>query len=261
MSIKVFNRTQGVEIPVKTLTFPGGERHVKCDISTGDARDQYTVSLKFHGSDDLIDLTMIRDILRHKKVHLQMDYVPFARQDRRVNPDEPHALRVFANLINSLDFETISCVDPHSNVVEAVFPNIYITCQLQAFLDATRPEVRKHITHIVAPDAGAEKKAATIANWLSLPLITFSKVRDKNTGEVVGISCSSDIPPTGNFLVVDDICDGGRTFIEIGKYFNTCTQAELSLYVTHGIFSKGLGVLAEYYSQVHFYNDMRKENT
>lgn len=260
MSIRVFNRTQSVELAVKTLTFPGGERHVKCDISTGNARDRYLVELKFQSSDDLVDLMMIRDILRNKQVSLKMDYVPFARQDRRVNPDEPHALRVLSNVINSLNFESISCVDPHSNVVEAVFPNIYIVTQLSAFLDTVGPKTRSKFTHVIAPDAGAEKKAASIATHLKLPLITFSKTRDLNTGKVTGITSHVDIPNEGNFIVVDDICDGGFTFLELARYIHTVSDANLNLYVTHGIFSKGIDVLDAYYDNVYFYNDMQKEN-
>ena len=43
-----------------------------------------------------------------------------------------------------------------------------------------------------------------------------------------------------NVVVVDDICDGGRTFIELLKASPTldCGKS-LSLFVTHGIFSQG----------------------
>jgi ribose-phosphate pyrophosphokinase len=45
-----------------------------------------------------------------------------------------------------------------------------------------------------------------------------------------------------NFLIVDDICDGGRTFIELAKVLRPLTNGSIFLYVTHGIFSQGLDV-------------------
>ena len=51
-------------------------------------------------------------------------------------------------------------------------------------------------------------------------------------------------------IIVDDICDGGRTFIELGKIIRK-DYDRLILCVTHGIFSKGvepLDVFDEIYS-------------
>jgi len=43
---------------------------------------------------------------------------------------------------------------------------------------------------------------------------------------------------------VDDICDGGRTFIEsAGLLREAYPEADIHLYVSHGIFSKGTDVL------------------
>ena len=47
------------------------------------------------------------------------------------------------------------------------------------------------------------------------------------------------------FYIVDDICDGGRTFIEIAKYLkeaDSIDSSRIHLMVTHGFFTKGLGV-------------------
>jgi ribose-phosphate pyrophosphokinase len=47
-----------------------------------------------------------------------------------------------------------------------------------------------------------------------------------------------------DFLIVDDICDGGRTFIELAKVLRPLTSGQVKLYVTHGIFSAGFEALA-----------------
>lgn len=41
-------------------------------------------------------------------------------------------------------------------------------------------------------------------------------------------------------MILDDICDGGRTFIEAVKHLREAGAKRVELYVTHGIFSKGV---------------------
>ena len=43
--------------------------------------------------------------------------------------------------------------------------------------------------------------------------------------------------------MIDDICDGGRTFIECAKLLKAAGVGSMALYVSHGIFSKGLDPL------------------
>lgn len=52
-------------------------------------------------------------------------------------------------------------------------------------------------------------------------------------------------------LICDDLCDGGKTFIEIAKFMKSNFPArKLFLYVIHGIFSKGFSELLEYYEYI-----------
>jgi ribose-phosphate pyrophosphokinase len=44
-------------------------------------------------------------------------------------------------------------------------------------------------------------------------------------------------------LIVDDICDGGRTFIEAAKLLYIEGVNNVYLYVTHGLFTKGIQIL------------------
>ncbi|MNQ12726.1 ribose-phosphate pyrophosphokinase [compost metagenome] len=57
-----------------------------------------------------------------------------------------------------------------------------------------------------------------------------------------------------NVLVVDDICDGGRTFTELAKVLKQYDLGSLSLYITHGIFSAGVEVLTNVFDKVYTMN-------
>jgi ribose-phosphate pyrophosphokinase len=60
--------------------------------------------------------------------------------------------------------------------------------------------------------------------------------------EVIGTHYSDDKVRNAVILIVDDICDGGRTFIELAKKLRPMTTGKIKLLITHGIFSKGIEV-------------------
>ena len=60
-------------------------------------------------------------------------------------------------------------------------------------------------------------------------------------------------------LVVDDIGDGMGTFIPLAEELKKSNSAVLpDVYVTHGIFSKGLDILTGLYGKVFTYNLMNE---
>jgi ribose-phosphate pyrophosphokinase len=79
-------------------------------------------------------------------------------------------------------------------------------------------------------------------------IIYCEKVRDVTTGYLVLKVLNPELAEGRNCIVVDDICDGGRTFVEIAKQLPPVTK--LVLAVTHGIFSKGLRELLQYYNEI-----------
>jgi ribose-phosphate pyrophosphokinase len=46
-------------------------------------------------------------------------------------------------------------------------------------------------------------------------------------------------------LIVDDICDGGGTFVLAANYLHSLGAKNIALYTTHGIYSKGTDVLSD----------------
>ena len=173
---------------------------------------------------------------------LVIPYFPYARQDRVMQPCEAFSLKAVARLINGLGFDEVVTCDPHSDVTPALVENIRVIPQER--LIAVPPEMLKTFRPvIVAPDAGAAKKASRVAQGFGLSMVTASKVRDVQTGQITRTELQSSAALAGvDVLIVDDICDGGRTFIELAKALRERGAARVFLYVTHGIFSQGLGV-------------------
>lgn len=65
-----------------------------------------------------------------------------------------------------------------------------------------------------------------------------------------------------DFIIIDDICDGGATFINIASkikeyYKGFKYEPKIYLIVTHGIFSKGFKELSEYFDGIYCTNSYK----
>lgn len=244
---------------MKKWTFPAGERGVLLDAVNID-RSIYTVQCNFRNSDSIIDLLLETDAARrtypNAKIDLLIPYFPYARQDRVMQLGESHSLKVIANLINSLNFNNVVVVDPHSDVVEALVDRLTIVTQTEAIERTIGKNKLLEYNYFIAPDAGALKKVYKTSTKHNIPVICAQKTRDVTSGAITGIKVNSEDYANAMFkraLIIDDICDGGRTFIELRKELPHTTTVDL--FVTHGIFSAGLDKLTPLFNEIYCYNN------
>lgn len=243
----------GFKTNISQMTFPGGE--VGININTGAEIDEdvETIQLMAHiqNSNDAMALFLATDALRYHfpraSVILGLAYVPYARQDRRCNPGEANSAAVFCRLINSQNYAAVNIFDPHSLVV----PGVLERCQVHDQYDAFAREKLSWIEYtLVAPDLGAVKKVEDFAKRVGARgVVVANKKRELSTGKIIGLEILGDAENAlrgANLVVLDDICDGGRTFIELAQLLKQYDPARLELFVSHGIFSKGIEVLNMY---------------
>ena len=177
---------------------------------------------------------------------LILPFVLGSRQDR-LNPtgDYLFTAKSIAKLINDRNFPRVIILDPHSDVIAGMIDRCQVVHTDQIFT----PDPRVTYAGVICPDAGAEKRASKIATLLGVPLFHGRKTRDVRTGELTGFSCDGlEYGHNKHFLVVDDICDGGGTFVGLINYIHDFidVDATFDLFVTHGIFSKGYDVLSNF---------------
>lgn len=221
---------------------------------------------KYSINDDIMALAFTVDALKRQyplaSLHLDMPYVPYARQDRVCSPGEAHQLKVIANLINGMGFATVTSVDAHSTVSNGVFDRFYTLDQISVF---SKIKTNWSEVYIVAPDQGATKKAEAFAKAVKAAgVITCAKVREMSTGKILGLRVLDDMPfssVNSEFLVLDDLCDGGRTFIEVAKALKGHDLGKLELAVTHGLFSKGVGVVKDFYDEIYTTDSVISDKT
>lgn len=236
------------EMPVdlEWFKFPGGEVHFKIKQLEVNGLDNlkgyWHIYCDFATSDELILVLLLADYLASEEKYLYMHYTPYARQDRQTNWGEPFSFKTFARLINSCNFNNVYVNTPHSDVTTALLNN----CKVM------RDDIpTKLVDIIVSPDAGAAKKNERLAFINKLPHVIATKQRDIHTGNITATKVHNDIPLEGKkLLIVDDICDGGRTFIELAKVLRLHNPAEINLHVTVGIFSQGYDTVAQHFDNI-----------
>jgi len=232
----------------------------------------------FEKNEDIFELQLFCDAAKrqgHTLDRLEMNYVPFSRQDRCNNPGEAFSLKVFCDCINSLGFATVFIQDPHSDVTPALLNNCVVTPQWDLLAIPVLQGTGTAHFYLVAPDAGALKKTHKLAQQFNTPrfrgVIETSKQRDTKTGAITGTVVHAsglistytvgdkDVPMV--YVMVDDICDGGRTFTELAKELRAMGACVVHLYVSHGFFTKGKQVFDGIIDKVHAVNDYSRRFT
>lgn len=250
------------EKPIKFFNFSGGECHVSiADIGINDKTE---IIAYLYNAHDIMRLIMCINAVRqknaHTKIHLTSPYFPYARQDRVCNEGEAFAVNVMADLINAQNCDSVTIYDPHSQVTVDAINNCATVTQAAIIKDSIiADDIRAKNLKLVSPDAGAENKTRAIADALNIDAIYCTKTRNVKTGQITGTQIPANVE-NKDFIIVDDICDGGRTFIELAKSLKQAGAKGLYLYVTHGIFSKGLEVLKEHFEHVYCYHTFLREN-
>ena len=259
LKAEIISKGAVLPIGVSVSTFPGGEVHVSVDEEFAKYFPMaIRITAHLRSVSDQMALFMLTDAVRRvyppAPIHLDMPYVPYARQDRVCNPGEAMAAKVFCQMVNAQGYESVTIFDPHSDVVPALLDRVSVKDASRAIEKIVRfhPKFKEGVTFI-APDAGAQKRVFQLAKKFGVESVACAdKIRDTKTGRIVGVSLKTPLPADMPALVIDDICDGGATFTALSSHLVLDRQFKqtLGLYVSHGIFSKGVAAVADHFDHV-----------
>lgn len=242
---------QDVGKKFEKFNYPAGEKQIRLLDSELEAvaktKDIRITARITNG--EIMDLALLRDAIQgvnagNGHVHLILPYLPYSRADRRFKLGDCNGLKAFGNVLSDLHFSTVVTLDVHSSAAHSHIPNL-LNVSPQLFID--------HITYMVEinadptillPDKGASRYKLKYKN-----ILHCDKKRNPVTGNLEGFT----VPLIHNFkrdsvLIIDDICDGGGTFLGIAKELPP--HLNLQLYVSHGIFSKGTEQLEKAFKNV-----------
>ncbi|WP_312043337.1 ribose-phosphate diphosphokinase [Erwinia sp.] len=201
--------------------------------------------------DDLMLLAQVMDAARRRYdlqwTTLELPWLPYARQDRHMQEGDSFALKLFAGFLNQLGFNRVQVLDPHSDVADAVINNM-VSVPQHLCLQQSASLVAKlqNGMMLLAPDAGALKKIHAVAQQVKAHEYgILGKHRDLSSGALSGFSLLQGDVAGKDVLIADDLCDAGGTFIGSAAVLREAGARSVSLYVTHGLFTRGVEALLE----------------
>jgi ribose-phosphate pyrophosphokinase len=256
-------------IKFKVNRFPDGQQSVTLEMGMDHLTAKHSGHVRIYSRlNTFRDLELIicaTAALRNTGIQSLSLYTPYfmgARSDRRFTEGDANYLKqVICPIINAQKFDAVIVLDPHSDVLEACLDNFEKvdnhSIVKYALTDIDNKNDAQDRIVLVSPDAGAYKKIFDVAQKFGIrKIITATKVRDIKTGKIL----HTEIPVLDQhedlkYVIVDDICDGGRTFIELAKAIHDSRPtAEVYLIVTHGIFSNSFYELSKHIKKVYSSN-------
>lgn len=259
--LKVFNYNND-EINIEVFNFPAGEVHFKLPENFFEEHtESMLIETDLAKPHELMLLAMLVDKFNGLQIPTTVDfkYLPYGRQDRLTSIYEPFSFRTFAKIVNGMGIDMIIINDPHSDVSPALLEDAHVNSQdeivFNEISDWFTPD-----TVLIAPDAGALKKIGESAKRFRVPYVVGMKVRDTMTGAITGTRIDNGLDLNGkDLIIIDDICDGGRTFIELSKViYEEYKPKTLKLFTTVGIYSKGIQELEPHFTEIKCFHKFER---
>ena len=262
-------------LPYKVSKFPDGQQAITLfPESTESLMKGVCIKSKLNGFKDLEIIVSANQALKEIEVqedvkipvHLYVPYFLGARSDRKFTKGTSNYLKtVICPIVNSQNFSSVTVLDPHSDVLETALNNYKKIDNVDlvkfALTNIVPPSLGLSKTILVSPDAGAQKKIFDVAQAVGYTneILVAAKHRNVVTGEILSTEVPLNIShDKHDFVIIDDICDGGRTFIEIAKVIQeTYPDALIYLTITHGIFSAGFDLLDQYFAGIYCTNSIK----
>jgi len=196
-------------------------------ISTGPPVDSHTMTL-----------ALLADAARRagaRQVVAVVPYLGYSRGDRLPYPGAPIAARVVADILQGAGVGLVVTVDLHNPAIAGFFRIPVIDLSAVEALAARFPPAKDRV--VVAPDAGAVKRASRLASVLGAPMAIATKVRppaggpriERLVGDVAGQEA----------LVIDDMVATGETLERVIVLLRESGSTAIDVAATHAVMASG----------------------
>lgn len=242
----------GAGIQFESFVFKGGEPHLKI-LDQLSKDDEVMITCRAFNFEEFGKLLLAADAIKRfgvKRLEAFIPYFPAARQDRVMVPGEPLSVKVYAQMVNMMNFDQVYVFDAHSEVTPALLENCTVIPNHALVREVLKGVKGEYV--LVSPDGGALKKIFKLSKALGgIPVVEASKKRDVKTGKLSSFHVYEYDLAGKTCIVVDDICDGGGTFLGLGEQLLAKGAGDLKIIVSHGIFSKGVDHLKDMYNGIY----------
>jgi ribose-phosphate pyrophosphokinase len=279
--MKILNLTdlEKSDIKYQIQNFPDGQQNIIIkNTRINLIQQEIEIKTRLNNFQDLELIICATKTLRNlgvKEIHLYTPYFLGSRSDRQFEEGSCNYLKdVICPIINSLNFESVTVLDPHSHVLEAclngfkkenneklvkfALNNIYHN-EFSIWNNSFDTMKDKFV--LLSPDAGASHKIYKLAEQIGYKgdIITCSKERDNDGKLTKCVIPEFDI--NKDIIIIDDIFDYGKTFTNIAREItNRSCKGKLYLIVTHSIQTEGLKEALIYFDVIYTTNSYKDHN-
>jgi ribose-phosphate pyrophosphokinase len=260
--------------------YPAGEWQVRLkpetikeieDLLEYDPNGQIAIISRIKSSDDLIRTYLLCDAVcaleideygeAGGNVSLIVPYYPYSRADRRFTNGDCLGKSVTKDILGAAFAFIPVTLDIHSRGESFSYFNIEPVKEIQKAGSMFCNGTDSINVNVLFPDKGARERYMDLvtmnpwfygSKWANVSIYHCEKNRDPKTGKLSGFTVpaiNKSIPT----IIIDDICDGGGTFLGIAKELDMPKEL-LGLYVTHGIFSQGFDKLSDAFGHIYTTN-------
>lgn len=229
-------------------TFADGEIMVK---SGSDVKGKDVViiqSTSKNVNEELFSLLLLLDSIKRagaKSIKLFMPYFAYSRQERVSWINEPVSCEVVARIVDTADFDDLTCFDLHHPLIESFFkhkihnkPTTSLFAKYyEEYLKAKN--IKKSDVVIVSPDHGSNIRVDMLAKELgNVSVVILDKVRPQpNRAEHLDID--GKLVKGKTCILIDDIIDTGGTIASASKLLYEKGAQNVLVSATHAVLSKG----------------------
>lgn len=229
---------------IQVINFPDGQPHVRL-AAIPEPNEEVAVVCPIRNPNELFLLQLTMNAIVHSGADVSSLTIPYlmgARYDRVMQLGDSFDLSLVASIINTFDAAAVHLFDVHSSVATD-FINNSKNHRNDRLLQRHNELSGSQEVILIVPDKGASARVEGYRKILNVVGEVYcDKVRDLN-GRIT-LEVKNPEACTGHHcVVVDDLCDGGGTFIAIAGQVSFFEPESLTLVVSHGIFSRGLDPL------------------
>lgn len=256
MSYKTINLVDYTksDIPYYINKYPDGHKHIVLEGCEWNKNPEINIIVRIDSIDELFILLQVISVLKHECIsinELHITYLLTARCDRRFSMGEAIDLDLVGNLLYDLDIKKYVFYDVHN--LPSLFrslTNVENKITLPRYSDPAN-------YNICYPDEGAQNRYRAKFGFGSL----VGEKHRKPDGISINLKLVNTLDYNKPILVIDDLCDGGRTFSvlanELDEKYN---QLSREIWVTHAIQKSGIELLAAKYNKVYITNSYKDWN-
>ena len=229
-------------------TFADGEIMVK---SSSDVKGKDVVvvqSTSKNVNDELFGLLLLLDSVKRagaRSIKLFMPYFAYSRQERVSWTNEPVSCEVVAKLVDTAEFDDLTCFDLHHPIIETFFKHkvknkptttLFANYYKQYFKEN---KISMKDVVVVSPDHGSNTRSHMLAKELDdLEVVILDKVRPSpNRAEHLVID--GDKIQGKYCILIDDIIDTGGTIASASRLLMAKGAQKVLVSATHAVLSSG----------------------